>query len=69
MVNGLYKTELIHRQVPWKTKASVELATLNWVSWYNRQRLLGPIGDIPPAEAEQRYHERLEAQAAELVLL
>ncbi len=68
-VNGLYKTELIHRQVPWKTKAAVELSTLNWVSWYNRQRLLGPIGDIPPAEAEQRYHERLEAQAAELVLL
>jgi putative transposase len=51
-INGLYKTELIHRRAPWKTKESVELATLEWVSWFNHHRLLEPIGYIPPAEAE-----------------
>ncbi len=51
-INGLYKAELIHRRAPWKTKESVELATLEWVSWFNHHRLLEPIGYIPPAEAE-----------------
>lgn len=51
-INGLYKAELIHRRAPWKTKEAVELATLEWVSWFNHQRLLEPIGYIPPAEAE-----------------
>lgn len=45
-INGLYKTELIHRRVPWKTKASVELATFEWVSWFNHQRLLGSIATL-----------------------
>ncbi|WP_341668219.1 IS3 family transposase [Alcaligenes sp. SDU_A2] len=52
-LNGLYKAEVIHRRDPWKTKASVELATLEWVSWFNHHRLLAPIGYIPPAEAEE----------------
>ena len=43
-INGLYKTELIHKRGPWKNRESVELATLNWVSWFNHQRLLGSIG-------------------------
>ncbi len=68
-LNGLYKTELIHRRGPWKTKAAVELATLEWVSWFNHQRLMESIGDIPPAEAEQRYYQQLAARAAEPVLL
>ena len=51
-INGLYKAEVIHRRGPWKTKAAVELATLEWVSWFNHRRLLEPIGYIPPAEAE-----------------
>ncbi|MBC7204306.1 MAG: IS3 family transposase [Pusillimonas sp.] len=68
-INGLYKTELIHRRAPWKTKAAVELATLEWVSWFNHQRLLGSIGDVPPAEAEERYYRQLAAPAAESVLL
>ncbi|MFV0284690.1 MAG: integrase core domain-containing protein, partial [Castellaniella sp.] len=68
-INGLYKTELIHRRGPWKTKAAVELATLEWVAWFNHQRLLESIGDIPPAEAEQRYYQQLAAQAAEPVSL
>lgn len=68
-INGLYKTELIHRRAPWKTKAAVELATLEWVFWFNHQRLLGSIGDVPPAEAEERYYRQLAAPAAESVLL
>lgn len=55
-INGLYKAELIHRRAPWKTRESVELATLEWVSWFNHQRLLEPIGYIPPAEATNRLH-------------
>ena len=58
-INGLYKTELIHRRGPWKTMESVELATLEWVSWFNHHRLLEPIGYIPPAEAEANYYQQL----------
>ena len=58
-INGLYKAELIHRRAPWKTKESVELATLQWVHWFNHQRLLEPIGYIPPAEAEANYWRQL----------
>jgi putative transposase len=54
-INGLYKAELIHRRGPWKTREAVELATLEWVSWFNHIRLLEPIGYIPPAEAEANY--------------
>src|SRR5690606_9742914 len=68
-INGLYKTEVIHRRASWKTKAAVELATLEWVSWFNHQRLLESIGDIPPAEAEARYYRQLAAQTVEPVLL
>jgi transposase InsO family protein len=63
-VNGLYKTELIHRRAPWKTKESLELATLEWVPWFNHHRLLEPIGYIPPAEAEENYYRQLASQAA-----
>jgi len=61
-INGLYKTELIHRRSPWKTRESVELATLEWVSWFNHHRLLEPIGYIPPAEAEANYYRELARQ-------
>ena len=54
-INGLYKAEIIHRRGPWKTREAVELATLEWVSWFNNKRLLEPIGYIPPAEAEANY--------------
>ena len=63
-INGLYKAELIHRRAPWKTKEAVELATLEWVAWFNHHRLLGPIGCIPPAEAEANYSRQLASQAA-----
>jgi len=65
-INGLYKAELIHRRAPWKTKEAVELATLEWVSWFNNHRLLEPIGYIPPAEAEANYYRRLASQATEV---
>ena len=65
-INGLYKAELIHRRAPWKTKEAVELATLQWVSWFNNQRLLEPIGYIPPAEAEANYYRQLASQATEV---
>lgn len=54
-INGLFKAEMIHRRGPWKTRETVELATLEWVSWFNHHRLLEPIGYIPPAEAEANY--------------
>ncbi len=63
-INGLYKAELIHRRAPWKTKESVELATLQWVHWFNHHRLLEPIGYIPPAEAERNYYRQLASQTA-----
>ena len=62
-VIGLYKTELIHRQAPWRTLDAVEYETFKWVSWFNQQRLLEPIGDLPPAEYEQAYYAQLEGSA------
>ena len=61
-INGLYKAELIHRRVPWKTKESVELATLEWVAWFNHYRLMEPLGYIPPAEAEANYWRQQASQ-------
>jgi putative transposase len=58
-VNGLYKSELIRAQGPWRTVDQVELATAAWVAWWNAERLHGACGDIPPAEFEAAYHQRL----------
>jgi transposase InsO family protein len=58
-INGLYKAELIYKRGPWKNRESVELATLEWVSWFNHERLLEPIGYISPAEAEAQYYRQL----------
>ena len=63
-INGLYTAELIHRQALWKTNEFLELATLEWVSWFNHHRLLQCIGYIPPAEAEENYYRQLTSQAA-----
>jgi len=63
-INGLYKAEMIHRRAPWKTREAVELATLEWVSWFNHHRLLEPIGYIPPAEAEANYWRHQQAKEA-----
>ncbi|WP_370467545.1 IS3 family transposase [Geminicoccus harenae] len=62
-VIGLFKTEVIRRRGPWRSLEAVEFTTLAWVDWFNNRRLLGPIGNIPPAEAEERYYAQLEAPA------
>ena len=63
-INGLYKAEVIHRRGPWKTKQAVELATLEWVAWFNHHRLMEPLGYVPPAEFEANYHRQRAGQAA-----
>ena len=55
-INGLFKAEVIWRQRSWPSLAAVEMATLQWVDWFNNQRLFGPIGYVTPAEAEASYY-------------
>ncbi|MCF3643376.1 IS3 family transposase [Rhizobium sp. TRM95111] len=62
-INGLYKAEVIHRRGPWRSFEAVEFATLEWVDWFNNRRLLEPIGNIPPAAAEERYYAMLDVPA------
>jgi putative transposase len=57
-VIGLYKTELIRKQGPWKNLDGVEYATLEWADWFNHHRLLEPIGNILPAELEEEYYRQ-----------
>ncbi len=64
-VIGLFKTEVIRRRGPWRSLEAVEFATLEWVDWFNNRRLLEPIGNIPPAEAEARFY----AQSTELAMV
>ena len=61
-INGLYKAEVIRRRGPWRRFKAVEFATLTWVDWFNHRRLRQPIGNIPPAEAEERYYAMLDEQ-------
>lgn len=60
---GLYKAEVIHHLGPWRSATDVEIATLEWVHWFNHQRLLEPVGDMPPVEFAQMYY-REQGQAA-----
>jgi len=57
-VIGLYKTELIKWRGPWRTAEQVELATLDYVDWFNHHRLLQTCADIPPAELETAYYRQ-----------
>ena len=59
-INGLYKAEVIWRRSPWRSLEAVEFATLEWVDCFNNRRLLEPIGNVPPAEAEAAYYASLE---------
>ncbi len=59
-INGLCKAEVIHRRGPWRSFEAVEFATLTWVDWFNNRRLLEPIGNIPPTEAEALYYALLD---------
>ena len=61
-INGLYKAELTHRSGPWRSFEAVEYATLTWVDWFNNRRIMEPIGNMPPAEAEAQYYAMLETQ-------
>ncbi|BAQ68051.1 integrase catalytic subunit [Rhodovulum sulfidophilum] len=61
-INGLYKAEVIHRRGPWRSFEAVEYATLEWVDWFNNRRLLEPIGNITPAEAEANFYAALETE-------
>jgi len=67
-INGLYKTELIRKRAPWKSREAVELATLEWVAWFNHHWLLEPIGYIPPPEAGAKYYRRLAEKSNSEVL-
>jgi putative transposase len=60
-VIGLYKTELVRKQAPWKTIDDLEIATLTWVDWYNHRRLHSSIGNVPPAEFEALYYANPES--------
>ncbi len=62
-INGLFKAEVIHRRGPWRSLEAVEYATLEWVNWFNNHRLLKPIGNIPPEEAEANFYAALETEA------
>ena len=57
-INALYKTEVIYKRGPWKSREDVEIATLTWIDWFNKRRLLSPLQHVPPAEFEQAYYER-----------
>jgi putative transposase len=67
-VIGLYKTEVIRRRGPWRGVDDVEFATLTWVAWYNADRLLEPLGYLPPAEFEQAFYDH-QADAAQPAVL
>jgi len=67
-INGLYKTEVIHPNGPWRSHDEVEFATLQWVDWFNNRRLLEPIGHVPPAEFEEMYYAALEGSTTEVGL-
>jgi putative transposase len=62
-VIGLYKTEVIRRRGPWRNIDAVEYATLEWVDWFNRRRLLEPLGYVPPIEFEAAYYRSQENPA------
>ncbi len=55
-ISGLYKTELVHCQGPWRNMQDLEMAMLGWVDWFNKRRLLRPIENIPPDEAEENFY-------------
>ena len=65
-VIGLYKTEVIWKEGPWRNGEHVEFATLDWVDWFNNRRLLEPLGYLPPVEYEEQYY-RNQRVPAELV--
>jgi putative transposase len=58
---GLYETELVRNRGPWRGPDDLELATLEWVDWFNHRRLFHELGRIPPAEYEENYYKQEES--------
>ena len=58
---GLFKTEVINRLGPWKFKNLFEWETLQWVDWFNKERLFEPLGYITPIEADEIYEQDLKS--------
>jgi len=58
---GLYKTELVRNRGPWRGLDDLELATLEWVDWFNHRRLFHELGRMPPAEYEGSYYKQNES--------
>jgi putative transposase len=63
-INGLYKTELIRPRKPWRTIEDVEVATAQWIDWFNHRRLYEYCGDIPPVDLEAAYYAQQRRPAA-----
>jgi len=63
-VNGLYKAEVIRKRGPWRSLEQVELATAEWVDWWNHRRLHSALSNMPPAEFEALYHHQRAANVA-----
>jgi transposase InsO family protein len=57
-INALFKTEVVYRRGPWKSREAVEFAVLEWVDWFNNRRLLEPLGYVPPTEFEAAYYDK-----------
>ena len=64
-LNGLYKTELIYQRRTWRTFEEVEIATLEWVDWFNHRRLHSASGNIPPVEYENNHYRQHQEDTAE----
>lgn len=60
-LNGTYKTELVKLHGPWRTRADLVTATINWINWYNATRLHTELGDVPPAEHEADHYRHADA--------
>ena len=58
---GLYKTELVRNKGPWRGLDDLELATLEWVDWFNHRRLFHELGRIPPAEFEDQHYRQIDS--------
>ena len=65
---GLFKTEVIDRDGPWRGFENAEIATVEWVTWFNRDRLLEPLGDVPPAVFEAQYYRTQDTHKAVVIL-
>ena len=58
-VIGLFKTELLHWEGPWRGFDDLELATLDYVDWFNHTRIYENLGYRTPAEAEGEYYNAI----------